>query len=119
MLVTLIIGCLAASPTPDAPRELKVSLPIDGAVTAALAAGWIGSEALFKEQLAPAECRWCQSNPLDEWGRGIRGAPDQLLTLDKVSGVVDFGLLPIAVLGADALAALGDDQLKNLPVDAL
>src|SRR5206468_46813 len=71
MLGVLFAAFLGSAPggEPRQPAVLRVSLPIDGAIAAALTAGWLGSETLFKKQLAPDGCRWCASNGLDEWAR--------------------------------------------------
>jgi membrane-associated phospholipid phosphatase len=77
---------------------------------------WIGSEALLKEELAPNPCRWCDRAPdgtdrlnrLDRWGRGLAGSTAaQRKRADTWSNVVDFGLLPVGVLGAQYALARG------------
>jgi membrane-associated phospholipid phosphatase len=117
--VLALASLLAASPVPpDAPsaaqgapgyHELRFSWARDGAMTGVGAVLWIGSEALLKDTLAPERCRWCDRAPdgtdrlngLDRWGRGLGGTTEvQRKRADTWSNVVDFGLLPVGVLGA-------------------
>jgi membrane-associated phospholipid phosphatase len=67
---------------------------------------WIGSE-VFKPQLAPATCRWCSSNSLDD---GVRSALawQSVDTADKVSDVFAYGLAPSIAIGLCGLAAWRD-----------
>ena len=98
---------------------LRHHLVADGVATGALLAGWAGTETVFKTDLAPTSCRWCAVNPVDAWARGVRGAPDQLLGYDTASGVVGFGVLTAAMLGADLWLAGSSDALGAVPVDLL
>ena len=71
MLALLVVTVLAQAPALplEAPRrvsKLKWSPPVDLPVTAALGAGWLVSEFAVKKQLAPATCRWCETNNLDD-----------------------------------------------------
>jgi hypothetical protein len=84
---------------------------------------WIGSEALLKERLAPAPCRWCGRNRdgtsglngLDSWGRGIAGTTEELRERANTwSNVVDFGLLPASVLGAQYALAHGNGAPRSV-----
>jgi membrane-associated phospholipid phosphatase len=88
-------------------------------VTGVLLAGWLGSEALLKKTLAPEHCRWCESNPIDEFGRGLRGAPDQLLLYDSLSNLDDFALVPAAMIGLELYLAGSSDFLEAVPIDLL
>jgi membrane-associated phospholipid phosphatase len=82
----------------------------------------IGSEAFFKEDLAPEPCRWCDRAPdgtdrlnaLDKWGRGLAGTTEaQRKRADTWSNVVDFGLLPVGVLGAQYALAHGSGAPRS------
>jgi membrane-associated phospholipid phosphatase len=84
---------------------------------------WIGSEALLKEQLAPETCRWCDRNSdgtdalngLDDWGRGLAGTTAaQRKRADTWSNVVDFGLLPVSVLGAQYALTRGSGAPRSV-----
>jgi membrane-associated phospholipid phosphatase len=91
-------------------NELSFSWAADLSVTGGLGLAWILSETAFKKDLAPAQCRWCATNALDN---AIRRAfvPAGTVTLDGVkgpdiaSGVTGFVLTPLFVLGLDALMA--------------
>jgi membrane-associated phospholipid phosphatase len=128
-----IASLLAASPVPSdalpaaegAPQvhELQYNWVQDGVITGVGAALWIGSEAVFKEQLAPAPCRWCYRNPdgtsglngLDRWGRGLAGTTEESRhRADMWSNVVDFGLLPAGVLGAQYALARGSGAPRSV-----
>jgi len=95
----------------------------DGVITGVGAVFWIGSEALLKEQLSPATCRWCARNldgtdllnGLDTWGRGLAGSTEATRKrADTWSNVVDFGLLPVSVLGAQYALAHGSGQPQGV-----
>jgi membrane-associated phospholipid phosphatase len=84
---------------------------------------WIGSEALLKEDLAAATCGWCDRNPdgtdslnsLDTWGRGLAGTTEaQRKRADTWSNVVDFGLLPLGVLGAQYALGHGSGAPRSI-----
>jgi hypothetical protein len=82
-----VAGCLAASAGVSAtvacaedgqilrqtPRStLRYDLRLDGAITVAALVVWGGGN-LLNNQLGPAACRWCRSNPLDDGVRdGLR-----------------------------------------------
>ena len=131
--VLAIASLLAASPVPPDARpaaegtsqvhELRYNWTRDGVITGVGAVLWIGSEALFKEQLAPKPCRWCDRNPdgtnglngLDAWGRGLAGTTEeQRKRADTWSNVVDFGLLPVGVLGAQYALARGSGAPRSV-----
>ena len=63
VLTALAMVSLAALPAPaleQAPvYALHYDLKVDAAVTTGLLVAWVGSEALFKSAIAPAQCRWC------------------------------------------------------------
>jgi membrane-associated phospholipid phosphatase len=101
-------------------RTLRYDTGLDVGVTAGAGALWIGSE-LLKAQLAPSTCRWCDPPGIDE---GVRDAlkwstGSGTSTADTISNVLGFGLVPLSVVGLNALAASHDDAIKGAPVDAL
>jgi membrane-associated phospholipid phosphatase len=132
--VLALASLLAASPVPldappaaaeEAPRyhELRFNWTRDGAITGVGAVLWIGSEAFLKSTLAPEQCRWCDRAPdgtdrlnrLDRWGRGIAGTTEaQRKRADTWSNVVDFGLLPVGVLGAQYALAHGSGAPRSV-----
>ncbi len=136
--VLAIASLLAASPVPSEARsaearsagegasqvhELRYNWTRDGVITGVGAVLWIGSEALFKEQLAPIPCRWCDRNldgtnglnGLDRWGRGLAGTTEeQRKRADTWSNVVDFGLLPVGVLGAQYALSRGSGAPRSV-----
>jgi hypothetical protein len=130
--VLAIASLLAASPVPPdalpaaggAPQvhELRYNWTRDGVITGVGAVLLISSEALFKEQLAPESCRWCDRNPdgtdglnaLDTWGRGLAGTTEeQRKRANTWSNIVDVGLLPVGVLGAQYALARGSGAPRS------
>ena len=78
-----------------------------------LGAGWLLSEFVFKKQLAPATCRWCATNGFDTAVRvafnpSLSPSASGIVPAHVVSNLVGFILLPVAVLGLDALLAWRD-----------
>ena len=117
--VLAVAALLAASPVPSdagssadqAPRlhELRFNPTRDGLITGVGAVLLLSSEALFKEELAPSTCRWCDRAPdgtdrlnrLDRWGRGLAGSTEaSRKRANTWSNVLDFGVLPLGVLGS-------------------
>jgi membrane-associated phospholipid phosphatase len=93
-------------------HALKFDWTRDGIITGSAAVLWIGSEAFLKKELAPNPCRWCDRdaegrdtlNRLDRWGRGLAGSTQAARDrADSWSNILDFGVLPAGVLGAQAL----------------
>jgi membrane-associated phospholipid phosphatase len=128
-LCFLALASLAASPVPaqalpaaqqaaDAPtlHELDFNWTREGLIIGTGAVLWIGSEALFKGQLVPKTCRWCDRsedgtdtlNGLDRWGRGLAAeTPEGRKHWDTASNIAGFGVLPVGVFGTQYLLASG------------
>ncbi|HZI14578.1 MAG TPA: phosphatase PAP2 family protein [Myxococcus sp.] len=94
----------------DSPRvhSLRFNWTRDGILTGAAGVLWISSEAFFKEDLAPAKCRWCDRAPdgtdrlngLDKWGRGLAGDSEASRNRAHTwSNILGFGVVPAGVLG--------------------
>jgi membrane-associated phospholipid phosphatase len=121
--VAALAACLAGGKA-VAVEPLAHDVRIDVPVAAAMGLGWIGSE-LGKSALAPASCRWCDAdssgkdtlNGFDAAGRSLRWSSPRIA--DTLSNLDAFVLLPVALLGLDALAAGRDRALDGWPVDAL
>ncbi|HYO59718.1 phosphatase PAP2 family protein [Archangium sp.] len=130
VLYSLALASLvAASPVPtealpaarqasDAPtvHALDFNWTRDGLITGISGVLWLGSEAFLKEQLVPKSCRWCDRSPdgtdtlnrVDRWGRGLAAeTAEGRKRWDTWSNIVDFGVLPVGVLGGQYLLASG------------
>ncbi len=115
MLTALLTVGLAT-----APAELSYDLRVDGPVTAALGAWWVLSEAVFKKQLAPATCRWCARNGLDDAVRVLRASPQDVKAVRITSDLFGIAGVPLTMLAADALFTWrGDGTWRDALVDAL
>ncbi|AEI66050.1 phosphatase PAP2 family protein [Corallococcus macrosporus] len=110
LLAVVPAAPVAAQDGADEPRlhELRFDWTRDGILTGAAGALWISSESFLKDDLAPAQCRWCDRAPdgtdrlnrLDRWGRGLAGAtPEARRRAHNWSNIVGFAALPAGVLG--------------------
>ena len=116
--VLALAALLAAAPVPSdvrplaeeapGPYQLRFDTRRDGLITGVGAVVLLSSELIFKEDLAPATCRWCDRAPdgtdrlnrLDRWGRGLAGSTEESRKRANLwSNVLDFGVLPLGVLG--------------------
>ena len=119
MSCLLALLLLASSPAPvDAvapARALKWEPKVDVPLTAVLGTGLLLTETVFKKPLAPAACRWCAHNVLDDALTAIRAPLGQQRTIDLVSyvtlGVMPAGGLLYSFWQADDFAAFGVDTL--------
>lgn len=98
---------VAANPVP---RQLKWDVRIDPAVTATLGAAWLVSEFVLKGTLAPAACRWCETNGFDNAVRkafnpSFTPSASGIKPAATASDLLGFIGVPLAVIGLDALGA--------------
>ncbi|MCE9666803.1 phosphatase PAP2 family protein [Myxococcus stipitatus] len=111
---------LAQQPA-DAPRvhELRFDWTRDSIISGSAAVLWISSEALFKGDLAPAHCRWCDRAPdgtdrlnrLDRWGRGLAGSTESSRERAGTwSNIIGFGVLPAGVIGMQLAVGRASDS---------
>lgn len=110
-----------AQPGSDAPRlqELRFDWARDSVITGTAAVLWISSEAVFKSDLAPATCRWCDRAPdgtdtlnrLDRWGRGLAGDTEASRHRAATwSNILGFAALPAGVLGMQFAVGRASDS---------
>lgn len=123
-MLSVVLAMTVAS-SPAAPQQLAWDPKLDLPVTATLAAGWLVSEFAVKKQLAPAACQWCATNGFDT---AVRSAFNPTLAPSasglsgpaRVSDVLAFAGVPVAVLGLDALFSWRDGVfMEAFWVDAL
>ncbi|MCP3103219.1 phosphatase PAP2 family protein [Myxococcus sp. K15C18031901] len=113
----------------DRPRnhELRFDWTRDGIIAGSAAALWISSEALFKGDLAPVHCRWCDRAPdgsdrlnsVDRWGRGLAGSTEASRNRAGTwSNIIGFGVLPAGVIGMQlAVGRASDSPHHYFPQD--
>ncbi|GAC1538791.1 MAG: hypothetical protein NVS2B9_05540 [Myxococcales bacterium] len=119
-LAACLAGGKAVAVEPIA-HDLRLDIP----VAAVAGLGWLGSELVLKSALAPASCRWCDTdrsgkdalNGFDAAARSVRWANPGLA--DTLSSLDAFVLLPVGLLGLDALAARRDGALGRWPEDVV
>lgn len=104
LAAVVLLASLAVPAGAEEPSSITVDWRVDGAVTGAALALWIGSE-LARDQLTPATCRWCTPPRLDAWAR------DQLAWSDPraariASDVLVVGV-PLGLAASDAMAVGG------------
>jgi membrane-associated phospholipid phosphatase len=115
MLAAAVVLYMAAGPA-----ELSYDLRVDLPVTVGLGAWWLSSEYAFKRELAPAQCRWCGENALDDAARAIRAPRDQQAGAARASDLLGVVTTPLALLGLDALlTAGGGGSWRDALVDTL
>ena len=99
---------LAVMLSQAAPQKLRWDPRVDIPVTSGLAVGWMLSEFVFKKQLAPEACRWCETNGFDTAIRSVFNpsllpSAEGKVPAHVASNVVGFAAVPLAMLGLDAL----------------
>ena len=108
LLLLAPLSPAAAQDASDAPRALRFNWTRDGIITGTAGVLWISSESVFKDNLAPAQCRWCDRAPdgtdrlnrLDRWGRGLAGSTEaSRKRADTWSNILGFAGVPLGILG--------------------
>lgn len=116
-LGALVLAAALLAPRSAAAERLRVDWPLDGAVVLLAGGGWIASEAL-KDRLAPAGCRWCARNDVDDAVTRALAWKD-IEAADSVGSAAAFAVAPAAALSLLALASSRDGRLREAPEDAL
>jgi len=104
---------LLALPAPASAQYRDPDWAQEWAINGLLLSGWLVAD-LFKEDLAPRTCRWCDT----EDGRWRPPAPDRIArdsllasspsAAATASDILAYVVLPGAALGVDALSREGD-----------
>ncbi len=106
----MITGLAAALWLSAAPVELEHDLRWELPVTAGLGAWWMLSEFVFKEELAPRDCKWCARNGFDDAVARAIGAPlDRQKNAALASDFIGIGLTPALMLGTSLVFSLRED----------
>lgn len=103
---------------PDAEEQavLTASPRLEWTATVLGGALWL-TETLAIAELAPLECRWCDSNALDEQARALAWTDGEAARV--TSDVVSYGIVPAAAAGFLVAGALDDRRASDLTVDLL
>jgi membrane-associated phospholipid phosphatase len=111
-------------PSYDRPREpaarqvrsrLVARPAVEWTVTAIGGALWFTTGTLLKPDIAPSECRWCDTNGFDEELRALRWSDRR--AADLTSDVISYGVAPASAAGLIVLAAARDGRLSEIAVD--
>jgi hypothetical protein len=78
--------------------------------------GWVLSEGVFKDELAPSACRWCEPNALDE---GVRDALlwERVGAARRGSDVAAFVVAPLVGFGLVSGIAWQDGASRSQRID--
>ena len=96
---------------------LEVNIPRTALIASGGVTAWVLSE-ILKPQLAPAACRWCATNGLDD---GVRDALvwDDRESAATASDVLAYAAAPALAFGIEAAVAREAGHLEHVPEDAL
>jgi membrane-associated phospholipid phosphatase len=127
-VAALVLSALLMTPAARAQEPpLRHDAARDGAVIATIGSLWIMSETSLKDTLAPARCRWCESDgngksTLNAFDASIRDALRWQRhggTAGTISDVSAFLLVPALALGLPAVIAPADRHPDAAWVDGL
>jgi membrane-associated phospholipid phosphatase len=120
-LCASLVVVSAAPPARAAPGdgELQVNRTVSASFTLAGGIVWILSESVFKPDLAPQACRWCDGDSLNAVDRGVRDALrwDDIHSAQTLSNVTGYVAVPLAGLGLLALAGWQDERSRGEILD--
>ncbi len=105
-----------AEPEADGPAELAARPGLEWTATVLGGALWL-TETLNIAELAPDECRWCDSNALDDSARDLSWANREAARV--TSDVISYGIVPVTAAGFLTAGALVDQRASDLTVDLL
>jgi membrane-associated phospholipid phosphatase len=117
-----VVTAEAPSAPAKTPYELKWDPRIDLPVTGVLMAAWLTTE-FTKSSLAPDACRWCVTNGFDNairslFNPSLEPSASGIKGPATASDITGFMVLPISMLGLDAVLAWREGTLlKTMPID--
>lgn len=103
---------------PATPPGVRVSLPVDIAITASATAVWLASD-LLKSHLAPLDCRWCEVNALDTAVRDHLRWTTHGGAAVTLSNAGAFVVAPLVGAGLLAVQGAGQGGVRRVGVDLL
>ena len=109
-----LVTTMAQPVLADEGEPLVARPKLEWALVAAGGALWL-TETLAIGELAPADCRWCDSNAIDEAARAVEWGDPQAAR--RISDVLSYGLVPLAAGGLQTLGALQDGRPGDLATD--
>ena len=111
-----LVAALAHPVLADDDDPLVARRRLEWSLTVAGGALWL-TETLAIGELAPADCRWCDSNRLDDAARELEWGDQE--TARRISDVISYALVPAAAGGLLTLGALQDGRPDDLATDLL
>lgn len=110
---SLVVPCEARAQNVDARAPERTFVrEVDFAVTLSLTA-FVGAAEVKQAELAPVGCRWCDRNVLDESVRTALRAGTLRKSVDELSGVAAFGVIPAFSIGGLVLSANTQGDRKH------
>lgn len=108
------VAAIAGTARAEEPPVFVSRPAIEWAVAVAGGAVWL-TETLLIAEVAPARCRWCASNAVDDWAGGLAWTDREGARV--TSDVLSYGVAPLAAGGLLALDAVRDGRAADLPTD--
>ena len=126
VVLLLVLAATPARAGHGEAGELQSDPRVDVPVTLGLGLTWLAAE-VWKEELAPAHCRWCDQdaegrstlNALDASARRALRWDEDHAAAARASDLTAFVLAPASALGLNALVAAQAGALEHAPEDAL
>lgn len=121
MIITVTVILLPAIPAiankTEKNTDLRYNYKLDLTAIGLSSFGW-GIMEIFKNDISPSSCRWCNSNSLDTSIRNNVKWNDTHAA-EVSSTALAYGVAPILSTGLTAFAEYKDNSLDNLPVDVM
>src|SRR5690606_20233325 len=84
-------------------------------IVLATGGGWLFTE-INKDSMAPATCRWCSTNVIDNSVTRALGWENRQLAA-TLSDVTAYGLTPLVTLGSLAFVSWDEERLDETPLN--
>ena len=115
-LALAAVVSVAAPAGADEPPALVSRPGLEWTLTVVGGAVWL-TETLAIAELAPSDCRWCDSNRLDDRARELAWSDPEVARVS--SDLISYGIAPLAAGGLLTLGAFRDGRAGDLTTDLL